>query len=760
MQKFFLAALMVLLPLSTQFAYAQTMLINDGFEVNYDGWIATGDFAQIKAYPGLGYNMSRGMKITNRQTAGDGAMSEKYFYLSSGEEYDYSVFVRHEQPTQETFNLALGSQVIASKAVPSGKWVELTAKFTAPKNVGKFALSITTNSTADFFFDDFKVTQKITQNGFPAAFKTLEEVGLKDIYAKYFRIGNILNDRTVNNTGIKTLMIKEYNSITMENEMKPNATMTQTGSTDANIVASINSGAAAILNFCAQNNIPVRGHVLTWHGQSPDWFFIRNMQDANWKNYRDGAISAIPWATPAVMNQRLESYIKNLFALYKDRYPGAYIYAYDVTNEACDGAGNMRPAGFDHNGAGGQTASSAGNSPWQGVYGANNMDWIKNAFTYARKYAPSHTKLFYNDFNEWDPAKRDGITNKILKPLFEAKLLDGMGMQSHVSANPNHSWSGQTRHLAAMEHYAAIAKGFEVQLTELDPSTENGQYTSQQPGRYSAIFQKALDINKGNAGKVTAICIWTPNDANTWLDKEDKKNTPALHDANNNRKPAYNAVAALVPEAQWGDGNNPTFGGGTTINPEITVTCNLNNLASSYSAGAAIPRPNVTCSAGTPGTASFSSNGSDVTGWASPSGTHAFYNPGARTVTLNSIACGSTTVTTNLTCSGSFEIVPALSSSSGAIPSSSSTTTSSSSSETTLSSSSATVSSSSSEVILSSSSDAEVAAIVGFQSLTNSPAPVEIYNLKGHKVDTKSPLPSGIYIAKTRGMRSKIFVVK
>jgi pectate lyase len=72
-----------------------------------------------------------------------------------------------------------------------------------------------------------------------------------------------------------------------------------------------------------------------------------------------------------------------------------------------------------------------------------------------------------------------------------------------------------------------------------------------------------------------------------------------------------------------------------------------------------------------------------------------------------------------------------------------------------------TPSSSSSELTSSSSSsDADVSAIAGVQSLTNSPAPVEIYNLKGHKVDMKSPLPSGIYIAKMRGMQGKIFVVK
>ncbi|MCL2260426.1 MAG: endo-1,4-beta-xylanase, partial [Fibromonadales bacterium] len=614
---------------------------------------------------------SRGMKITDRKTPSDGAISEKSFYLSGDEEYDYSVFVRHEGQADETFKLALGSQVIASAVVPFGKWVELAAKYTAPQNPENLTISITTNSTADFIFDNFKVTQEEPE--YPIFHAPYDNVGLKDIYANYFRVGNILNSSTVNNTGIRNLVIKEYNSITAENEMKPDATMNRTGSTNTNIVARINN-AAAILNFCAQNNIPVRGHVLAWHGQTPDWFFIQNVQDANWNTYRNGAVSAVPWATAAVMNQRLESYIKNLFALYQEQYPNTYIYAYDVVNEAVyvSGSASMRPAGFDHNGAGGQGSSSAGNSPWQAIYGTNNRDWITNAFSYARKYAPAHTKLFYNDYNEWDPVKRDYIIANILKPLREAGTLDGMGMQSHVSANPNDSWSGSTRYLAAMDEYAKL--NIEIQATELDPSTNNGQYASTQPGRYKEIFERAMKINdEKRAGKFTAIVIWTPNDANTWLNSNGNNHTPALHDASNNRKAAYDAVAQLVPESKWGNGNNPGFvssssgdnnsssssSGGSS---NITIECNVNNLQSSYISGSQIPRPNATCSNGTPGTASFSASGNAVTGWNSPNGTHALYNTGTRNVTLNSLVCGSTTVTpsTPISC-GSINVVAEIS---------------------------------------------------------------------------------------------------
>jgi glucuronoarabinoxylan endo-1,4-beta-xylanase len=91
---------------------------------------------------------------------------------------------------------------------------------------------------------------------------------------------------------------------------------------------------------------------------------------------------------------------------------------------------------------------------------------------------------------------------------------------------------------------------------------------------------------------------------------------------------------------------------------DIEATCNVENLESSYVAGSSVPRPNITCSDGVPGTASFSANGADITGWAEPGGTHELYNLGARSVILNSVACGTTTVTpsTPAPC-GSFEIV-------------------------------------------------------------------------------------------------------
>lgn len=112
-----------------------------------------------------------------------------------------------------------------------------------------------------------------------------------------------------------------------------------------------------------------------------------------------------------------------------------------------------------------------------------------------------------------------------------------------------------------MDDYLAI--GCDVQVTELDISLENGKYSLQdQATKYKAIYQHAVDHNKANKagqGKVTLVQVWGPNDANSWL----KAGSNALlFDSNHQPKLAYNELIKLLPQSEWGDGNNPVYGGG------------------------------------------------------------------------------------------------------------------------------------------------------------------------------------------------------
>jgi arabinoxylan arabinofuranohydrolase len=404
------------------------------------------------------------------------------------------------------------------------------------------------------------------------------QTGLKDVYANHFRVGNILNGGTINDNDIKNLILREFNSITHENELKPDQTMTRQGSTDDNIVVSLGSGARNVLKFCEDNNIAVRGHVLVWHGQSPHWFFTSDLTNPA----TPANTSSVNWATKDQMEKRLKSYINNMFALLKRDYPNLNLYAYDVVNEAADvqnGVGCPRGKGYDMDGAGGVDPTKNGNSPWVQIYGDNSF--IESAFKYADeardKYFPN-MKLFYNDYNEWETSKRDYIINQILIPLRDKGYLDGMGMQGHVDCDPGQwAWSRTAIFTEAMDKYAAL--GIEVHITELDIGKKN--FTLQQQAtKYKEIFEHAIEVNereraKGNPG-FTAIVVWGPNDGNSWRNDDEA----TLFDRSNQKKDAYNAVFSLVPESEWGDGKNPTFQEEPVVCEEPEPTPTPDNLVS------------------------------------------------------------------------------------------------------------------------------------------------------------------------------------
>jgi len=385
--------------------------------------------------------------------------------------------------------------------------------------------------------------------------------GLKDVYANRFKFGSILNGSTVNSAAMKTIVLREFNSITPENELKPDATILQSGSTNDNVKVQLNNGAKAILKFCEDNNIPVRGHTLVWHSQTPGWFFRENFS-------ANGAV-----VTPAVMDKRMESYIKNMFALITSSYPKLKLYAYDVVNEAASENGSYRTAGSD---------AASGQSMWVQVYGNNSF--IEKAFTYARQYAPATTKLFYNDYNEYIQAKRDYIANSIIKPLKQKGLIDGMGMQSHLDVRtgtdpyPNATLYGQ-----AITTFKNL--GVEIQVTELDATVNDGNesYFPAQATYYKNIMNEIL--TKGGDA-VKAVVVWGIQDDQSWR----KTRKPLLFDASANKKAAYTELVKLIPQSEWGDGKPGSStqvtltGSNARVTPLVTVRDGTINVFSATNA--------------------------------------------------------------------------------------------------------------------------------------------------------------------------------
>jgi hypothetical protein len=90
--------------------------------------------------------------------------------------------------------------------------------------------------------------------------------GLKDAYKDYCTIGVAVNQRNVTNTDQQALIIGNFNSVTAENDMKPQPTEPRQGQFNFN-------NADRIANFCRQNGIKMRGHCLMWHAQIGEWMY-------------------------------------------------------------------------------------------------------------------------------------------------------------------------------------------------------------------------------------------------------------------------------------------------------------------------------------------------------------------------------------------------------------------------------------------------------------------------------------------------------
>lgn len=165
------AGMVSLFPEISDISYAAEIIHND-FEVNYDGWYGNADAVQLVAENNAGYKASRGMTVSGRTSAKDGASSSKGFYLEGGKEYGYSVRVYSE--AAEKFHLTLlcidsetgeATEVeLVSEYVKAGKWTKLSASYEAPENSYEFRLMINTDSVNDFTFDDVIITEQKSGN--------------------------------------------------------------------------------------------------------------------------------------------------------------------------------------------------------------------------------------------------------------------------------------------------------------------------------------------------------------------------------------------------------------------------------------------------------------------------------------------------------------------------------------------------------------------------------------------------------------------
>ena len=332
--------------------------------------------------------------------------------------------------------------------------------------------------------------------------------GLKDAYKDYFKIGVAVNNRNVNDPDQVKVILREYNSITAENAMKPQPTEPKKGEFNW-------KDADEIANFCRANGIKMRGHTLMWHSQIGTWM------------YQDEKGNLLP---KEEFYANMKHHIQAIVNRYKD-----VVYCWDVVNEAVadspvyPGRPELR------------------NSP---MYQIAGEEFIYKAFEYAHEADPT-ALLYYNDYNDAEPAKSKRIYNLVKRMKDAGVPVDGIGMQAHYNVY------GPTMKEVddAINLYSTIVD--HIHLTELDirvnedmggglrfrqgAATVSDWERTLQQDQYVNLFK----VLRKHKDVIDCVTFWNVSDKDSWLGTN---NYPLLFDENVKPKQAYLAVKGFDPK--------------------------------------------------------------------------------------------------------------------------------------------------------------------------------------------------------------------
>jgi endo-1,4-beta-xylanase len=335
---------------------------------------------------------------------------------------------------------------------------------------------------------------------------------LKDTFKNDFGIGTALNNGQIEERDPKMteMIVRQFNMATPENVMKSALIHPKWDTYDFEVPDKL-------VEFGKKHNIKINGHTLVWHSQLPS--FIRGIHSKD------------------SIQTFFTNHIKTVAGRYKDN-----IFSWDVVNEALNEDGTLRKTVFlDYLGEG----------------------YLAEAFRLTQQAAPN-VELYYNDYNNEQPAKRAGCISLIKKIQASGARIDGVGIQGHwhVGKVPFKDIE------ESILQYAAL--GLKVMFTELDievlPRNFQGAdvnqrmannadlnpYTAGLPDNvqqqlaadYEALFKLFLK----HKDKVTRVTFWGVNDGNSWLNGwpiRGRTNYPLLFDRDNQPKPAFYKVVGL-----------------------------------------------------------------------------------------------------------------------------------------------------------------------------------------------------------------------
>lgn len=337
----------------------------------------------------------------------------------------------------------------------------------------------------------------------------IPECHLYELFAKYnIKAGTCLSEKMIKNPDASELITNQFNSITMENAMKPDYIFNRSKSIEAgNLVVEFGRDAINMLDWAKANNMSVRGHTLIWHQQTPDWIF-----------YEDFDMSK-DLVSREVMLDRMDTYIAQVFAFLEENNYSELFYAYDIVNEAIEDNGKLRQ------------------SNWLNTIGD---DYLWHAFNYANMYAPENIDLYYNDYNEQYKAAHIVKIMDTMRDEDGNYLLDGIGLQAHL-----YTADDIRKYMQCVDKLATT--GLKLEITELDvglgawnKGIEANEDNFKLQGRYYYDFINNI-LEKAESGKINldTITFWGFADNMSWR----RDNYPLLY--NDRLEPKYSYYGAM-----------------------------------------------------------------------------------------------------------------------------------------------------------------------------------------------------------------------
>nr|WP_321408628.1 endo-1,4-beta-xylanase [uncultured Carboxylicivirga sp.] len=349
---------------------------------------------------------------------------------------------------------------------------------------------------------------------------------LKDAFTGKFYIGTALNEWQITGRDTASLNVakEHFNAIVAENCMKSGEIQPEEGVFDFSL-------ADKFVDFGEQHNMFITGHCLIWHSQAPRWFFTDSLGND---------------VSREVLIGRMKTHIETVVGRYKGRIKG-----WDVVNEAIVEDGSFRKSKF---------------------YQIVGEDFIKLAFQFAHEADPD-AELYYNDYNEWYPGRRDAIVKMIKKFKADGIRIDGIGMQGHIGM----SGPSIEEYEEAITAYAN--EGMKVMVTELDMSIlpnprfgdigadistnfeyrkeinpyEDGIVPLEKQNEWDSRMVEFFNLFLKHSDDITRVTLWGVNDRTSWKNNfpvRGRTDYPLLFDRENQPKSIVGKLIDLAKQTK------------------------------------------------------------------------------------------------------------------------------------------------------------------------------------------------------------------